>query len=330
VKGQLWGNPLYRWETHEKEGFVWWINRLMALLKWVDLIRIDHFRGFEAYWEVKGKAKTAAKGRWVQAPGIAFFKALQQHFTDLPLIAEDLGLITPQVEALRDQFGLPGMRVLQFGFSTSAEDEKYLPHRFAPHCVVYTGTHDNDTSRGWLTSEHGQTTQSAQQVQTKRAYALRYTGSTVKDFHWHMIRTAFGSIAEIAIIPLQDVLGLGSSARMNVPGKAGGNWGWRYRAPQLTAKVKDQLAALTAVYARWNGTIPPRLDPHQVPRDTEMAKTPEGLRAEGAVHAAGLEPRETGTQSPHRGASAHTADTKPRKTGPQPASLVRAKKMEPR
>jgi 4-alpha-glucanotransferase len=327
--GQLWGNPLYRWETHETEGFAWWINRLSALLKWVDLIRIDHFRGFEAYWEVEGKAKTAAKGRWVQAPGIAFFKALQQRFTDLPLIAEDLGVITPQVEALRDEIGLPGMRVLQFGFSTSAEDEKYLPHRFVPHCVVYTGTHDNDTSRGWLTSQHVQTTQSAERVQTERAYALRYTGSTAKDFHWDMIRLALGSIAEIAIIPMQDVLGLDSSARMNVPGKAEGNWGWRYRAPQLSAKVKDHLAALTAVYSRWNGTIPLRLDPHHVATDLQMAKTPAGLRAEGAVLAAGLKPRETGTKSPRRGDSARK-DTKPRKTGSKHASLVRAKKMKPR
>ena len=302
--GQLWGNPLYRWETHEQEGFAWWIDRLSALLKRVDLIRIDHFRGFEAYWEVEGKAKTAAKGRWVQAPGIAFFKALRQRFTDLPLIAEDLGVITPQVEALRDEFGLPGMRVLQFGFSISAEDEKYLPHRFVPHCVVYTGTHDNDTSRGWLTSKHVQTTQSAEQVHAQRAYALRYLGSTGKDFHWDMIRLALSSIAEIAIIPMQDVLGLDSRARMNVPGKAEGNWGWRYRAAQLTAKLKDHLAALTAVYARWNGTIPLRLDPHHVPKSPERAKTLEGLRAEGALLAAGLKPRETGSDSPRRGDSA--------------------------
>ena len=165
-------------------------------------------------------------------------------------------MITPQVEALRDEFGLPGMRVLQFGFSSSAVDEKHLPHEFVPHCVAYTGTHDNDTSRGWLTSTHVQTTQTVVQVQTERAYALRYLGSTVKDFHWGMIRAALGSIAEIAIIPMQDLLGLDSSARMNVPGKAEGNWGWRFRNTQLPAKVKDHLALLTAVYARWNGTVP--------------------------------------------------------------------------
>jgi len=327
--GQLWGNPLYRWETHEQEGFAWWINRLSALLKWVDLIRIDHFRGLEAYWEVEGKAKTAAKGRWVQAPGIAFFKALQQRFTDLPLIAEDLGVITPQVEALRDEFGLPGMRVLQFGFSISAEDEKYLPHRFVPHCLVYTGTHDNDTSRGWLTSKEAQTNQSAEQVQTERAYALRYTGSTVKDFHWDMIRAALCSIAEIAIIPLQDVLGLGSSARMNVPGKAEGNWGWRFRSSQLTAKVKDQLAELTAVYGRWNGTIPPRLDPHHVPKDPKMAKTTIELRAGGELLAAGLKPQETGTKSPRPGVSAREGQAQPRKTGPKQANQTRATKRKP-
>jgi len=328
--GQLWGNPLYRWETHEKEGFVWWINRLKALLKWVDLIRIDHFRGFEAYWEVEGKAKTATKGRWVQAPGTAFFKALRQRFTDLPLIAEDLGVITPQVEALRDEFGLPGMRVLQFGFSTNAEDEKHLPHWYVPHCVVYTGTHDNDTSRGWLTSRHVQTTLSAEQVQTERAYALRYLGSTVKDFHWDMIRLALSSIAEIAIIPMQDLLGLDSSARMNVPGKAEGNWGWRFRASQLTAKVKDHFAALTAVYARWNGRIPLRFDPHHVPTDPEMAKTPEELRAGGAPLTAGLKPGEIGKKSLRRGDSARTRGMKPRKTGPKQASRAQLKKRKPR
>jgi 4-alpha-glucanotransferase len=314
--GQLWGNPLYRWETHEKEGFAWWIDRLSALLNSVDLIRIDHFRGFEAYWEVEGKAKTASKGRWVQAPGIAFFKALRQRFLELPLIAEDLGVITPQVEALRDEFGLPGMRVLQFGFSISAEDEKYLPHRFVPNCVVYTGTHDNDTSRGWLTAEHVQTTLSAERIQAERAYALRYLGSTVKEFHWDMIRLAFGSIAEIAIIPMQDLLGLDSRARMNVPGKAEGNWGWRFRAPQLTSKVKDHLAALTAVYARWNGAIPAGLDPRHVPTDSKIAKSPIKLGEGGATSVAGLKPLKTGKKCPSRGDPARKRSEKPRKTGP--------------
>jgi len=221
------------------------------------------------------------------------------------------------------------MRVLQFGFSTNAEDEKFLPHRYVPHCVVYTGTHDNDTSRGWLTSTHVQTTQFAEQVQTERAYALRYLGGTVKDFHWDMIRLALSSIAEIAIIPMQDLLGLDSSARMNVPGKAEGNWGWRFRAPQLTAKVKDHFAALTAVYARWNGAIPVRLDPHHVPTDPEMAKTPEELRrrrSAGGQAQTTTDPEE----KPTRGDSARKRGMKPRKTGPKQASLARDKKMKPR
>jgi 4-alpha-glucanotransferase len=260
--GQLWGNPLYRWDVHEEEGFSWWIDRLTALLKWVDLIRIDHFRGFEAYWEVRGKAKTAVKGRWVHAPGDAFFKALKKRFGDLPLIAEDLGVITPEVEALRDRFDLPGMRVLQFGFSTSPDSEKYLPHRFVPHCVAYTGTHDNDTARGWLASRNAQTTQSLAETEAERSYALRYLGTSGKQFHLDMIRLAYGSVADVAIIPFQDVLGLGSSARMNVPGKAGGNWGWRFRTNQLTPEVKRQLAEATAIFGRWNGRVPSKLDPH--------------------------------------------------------------------
>ncbi len=312
--GQLWGNPLYRWEAHQKEGFAWWIDRLTALLRWVDLIRIDHFRGFEAYWEVEGKAKTAVNGRWVQAPGTAFFKALQQRFVDLPLIAEDLGVITPQVEALRDEFGLPGMRVLQFGFSTNAEDEKYLPHRFVPHCVVYTGTHDNDTSRGWLTSKHVQTTLSADRVQTERAYALRYLGSTVKNFHWDMISLAFSSIAEIAIIPMQDLFGLDSSSRMNVPGRAEGNWGWRFRTPQLTAKLKEHLAALTAVYSRWNGPIPARLDPRHLPTEPGTARSGQQSAAGSATLAAGLKPRKTGMK--RRAPFRRKTVAKVRKTGP--------------
>ncbi len=312
--GQLWGNPLYRWEAHQKEGFAWWIDRLAALLKWVDRIRVDHFRGFEAYWEVNGKAKTAEKGRWVEAPGTAFFKALQQRFVDLPLIAEDLGLITPQVEALRDEFGLPGMRVLQFGFSSSAADEKHLPHEFIPHCLVYTGTHDNDTTRGWLLSKHAQTTLSAEQVRTERAYALRYLASTGKEFHWDMIRLAISSIAEIAIIPLQDTLGLDSSARMNIPGKAEGNWGWRFRAGQLTAKVKDRLASLTALYSRWNGAAPARFDPHHVAKSSEKAATRELGDGSAAVPAR-LRPEKTRKKTPDRRASARTKTVKPRKTG---------------
>jgi 4-alpha-glucanotransferase len=273
--GQLWRNPLYRWEAHQKEGFSWWFGRLSKLWKWVSAIRIDHFRGFEAYWEVPGRAKTAANGRWVKAPGVAFFKALQKRFVDLPLVAEDLGVITPEVDALRDQFSLPGMRVLQFGFSTTPSEEKFLPHRFVSHCVVYTGTHDNDTSVGWLTTTQAQTTQSADEIKAERSYALRYVGTSGKEFHWDMIRLALGSVADLAIIPMQDLLGLDTSARMNVPGTPEGNWAWRFETSQLTPEVKGRLAELTAIFARWNGPIPSQLDPHYV---AGRAPTPEATK----------------------------------------------------
>ncbi|MFO0888690.1 MAG: 4-alpha-glucanotransferase [Isosphaeraceae bacterium] len=262
--GQLWGNPLYRWKAHQEEGFSWWIRRLEALLDWVDLIRIDHFRGFEAYWEVPGQDRTARNGRWVKAPGGAFFTALKRHFGDLPLIAEDLGVITPPVEALRDRFKLPGMRVMQFGFSTSTSEEKYLPHRFIPNCIAYTGTHDNDTSVGWLRSTDVQTTQSKEQIRAERAFALRYVGSRGREFHWDLIRAVLASVADVAIIPMQDILGLDSSARMNTPGRAEGNWGWRFTPDQLTPEIRDRLARMTATYGRWNGTVPVAIDPRQL------------------------------------------------------------------
>jgi len=277
--GRLWGNPLYRWKVHEAEGFAWWIHRLEALLRWVDLIRIDHFRGFEAYWEVPGRDRTARNGRWVKAPGDAFFKALKRHFGELSLIAEDLGVITPAVEALRDRFRLPGMRVLQFGFSTSATEEKYLPHRFIPHCVAYTGTHDNDTSLGWLKSTDVHTTQSREQVRAERAYALRYAGTRGKEFHWDLIRLAFASVADVAIVPMQDILGLDSSARMNVPGKAAGNWGWRFTPDQLTPEIRQRLADLTAVYGRWNGKTPSTLNPHRSGTPADPSETDGGSMA---------------------------------------------------
>ncbi|WP_165234164.1 4-alpha-glucanotransferase [Aquisphaera insulae] len=262
--GQLWGNPLYRWEAHEQEGFAWWIERIRGLLNWTDLIRIDHFRGFEAYWEVPGKDKTAEKGRWVPAPGHAFFRALERQFMDLPFIAEDLGVITPEVDALREEFRLPGMRILQFGFTTSPDELKHLPHRYVHNCVAYTGTHDNDTCVGWLTSDVVQTTQSRDQIAAERAFALRYMDSNGKEFHWDMIRLALESVADVAIVPMQDLLGLDSSARMNVPGKAEGNWGWRFEARQLTPAIRSRLAELTATFDRWNGAVPAEFDPRKI------------------------------------------------------------------
>ena len=259
--GQLWGNPLYRWEAHAAEDYAWWVARLRDLLRRVDLVRIDHFRGFEAYWEIPAGSATAATGRWVTGPGAKFFEAIRGRLGSLPLIAEDLGLITPGVEALRDEFGLPGMRVLQFGFGPDAGAEKYLPHRYVPHCFVYTGTHDNDTTRGWFTSTEIATTQSFEDFRAERVFVLRYANSTGDEIHWDMIRQAFASVADTAIVPLQDILGLDSHARMNFPGKAENNWRWRFQKDQIDVRARGLLAELTAVYSRWNGAVPNDLDP---------------------------------------------------------------------
>ncbi len=237
--------------------------RLRFLLDRVDIVRIDHFRGFEAYWEIPAGSQTAATGRWVPGPGKAFFEAMSRRLGSLPLIAEDLGVITPDVTALRDDFSLPGMRILQFGFNPDPGAEKDLPHRFVAHCVVYTGTHDNDTMIGWFTSTDVATTQSLDEIEAERAFALRYLATRGDEIHWDMIRLALASVADTAIIPLQDILGLDSQARMNLPGKAEGNWGWRFRKAQIDEQARDRLARLTAVYSRWNGTVPEALDPHR-------------------------------------------------------------------
>jgi 4-alpha-glucanotransferase len=255
--GQLWGNPLYKWDAHAAEHFAWWIARMKASTDRVDLVRLDHFRGFEAYWEVPAEAPTAAKGRWALGPGTAFLEALREGLDGLPLIAEDLGDITAEVEALRDRFNLPGMRILQFAFGTESTTEHHMPHRFVNHCIVYTGTHDNDTTVGWFTSQDVNTVQSAEDIEAERKFALRYLGTDGSEIHWEMIRLALASVADTAIVPLQDVLGLNGKARMNVPGRAEGNWAWRFRAEQLDAQARHRLADMTAVFSRWNGTPPP-------------------------------------------------------------------------
>ncbi|WP_165249900.1 4-alpha-glucanotransferase [Paludisphaera soli] len=276
--GQLWGNPLYNWDAHAAEGYAWWTRRIGALLKQVDLIRIDHFRGFEAYWEVPGGAETAENGRWVLGPGPALFHALRQEFPELPFIAEDLGVITPPVEALRDEFDLPGMRVLQFGFAADPEAEKHLPFRHVPNCVVYTGTHDNDTSYGWISNQHVETTQSIEEIEEERLFALRFVGSDGKEFGWDLIRLAMSSVGDIAVAPMQDVLGLDSRARMNVPGRGEGNWGWRMRPERPTPAEVDRLADLTALYGRWNGALPEGHDLHR----KSAGKLPPELKPESA------------------------------------------------
>jgi 4-alpha-glucanotransferase len=258
--GQLWGNPLYRWAVHEREGYDWWIARIKGQLARVDLIRLDHFRGFEAYWEIPASAPTAATGRWVPGPGECFFQAVRERLGSLPLIAEDLGDITPAVHALRERFELPGMKVLQFAFGGDAGADTYLPHAYPRGCVVYTGTHDNDTTRGWFHATGESTTQSIDELVAERKFACRYTGADGSEVHWDLIRLAYASVADLAVIPMQDVLGLGSEARMNVPGKADGNWTWRLRSAELRgSRTRERLADLAVVYGRYNGTPPKRL-----------------------------------------------------------------------
>jgi 4-alpha-glucanotransferase len=241
--GQLWGNPLYDWEALQKTGYAWWVDRLRSTLAQVDLVRLDHFRGFEAYWEIPAGNPTAEIGRWVPGPGADLFKVLRRALAGrgrLPLIAEDLGVITPPVEALRRQFHLPGMVILQFGFG-GAFEARFLPHNYERNSVVYTGTHDNDTTRGWY--EH--------LTDRERTFLKRYVPHVTDDVVWELIRVAWASVADYALAPLQDVLNLGTEARMNRPGRAGGNWRWRFSADMLTDAVLDRLADLTEVYGRW-------------------------------------------------------------------------------
>jgi 4-alpha-glucanotransferase len=241
--GQLWGNPLYNWKLHKETAYSWWIERIRASLRLVDSLRLDHFRGFEAYWEVPAGEPTAVKGRWVKGPAEDFFTALKQafkqDFDDLPLIAEDLGVITPPVEKIRDRFGFPGMKVLQFAFDEDADNE-YLPHNYLPNCVVYTGTHDNDTTLGWYQRES-----EAAQDQVRR-----YIGRDGHDIVWDLIRLAFSSAADTAVIPLQDAMKLGSVARMNVPSRSGGNWQWRFTKDMITEEIIGRLRELSRLYGR--------------------------------------------------------------------------------
>jgi 4-alpha-glucanotransferase len=249
--GQLWGNPIYRWDRMAAQGFAWWIKRIRGALQLFDRIRIDHFRGFEAYWEVPGDAHVASGGRWVAGPGASLFEAARHELGALPIIAEDLGVITPQVDALRDQLGFPGMRVLQFAFGDDPKSRDYQPHNYPRECLVYTGTHDNDTTVGWFASEAGEgTTREQSSINRERQNALRYLASDGRQVHWDMIRLALASVANTAIFPMQDLLGLGSQARMNLPGTSSGNWTWRFRWDMLTAATESRLREMTEIYER--------------------------------------------------------------------------------
>lgn len=236
--GQRWGNPLYRWDAMRQTEFRWWVARIRTNLRMADIIRLDHFRGFAAYWEVPASEETAIHGRWMPGPGLALFEALRAEIGDLPLVAEDLGFITEDVHELRRAVGLPGMKILQFGFGQ--DDSPHLPHRFEPATVVYTGTHDNDTALGWFDQ--------ASEVERERATA--YLGCTETDVPWSLIRAAYTSVAEIAIVPVQDILGLGTGARMNTPGAEHGNWDWRMKSAQLTRDMAERLRQLGVITGR--------------------------------------------------------------------------------
>ena len=237
--GQRWGNPLYVWERMREDGFRWWKARVHSQHELFDLMRIDHFRGFEAYWEIPASEPTAMHGHWVKAPGEALFEALLDEFGELPLVAEDLGVITPEVEALRDRFSLPGMKILQFAFDGGPANP-YLCHNHVPNCVVYTGTHDNDTTAGWFEGLS----------EPARGRVLDYLGKPCESMPWPLIRLALASVARLAVLPMQDVLGLGSEARMNTPGTTEGNWGWRFAWSEVPAELAPRLRRLIELYGR--------------------------------------------------------------------------------
>jgi 4-alpha-glucanotransferase len=246
--GQLWGNPLYKWDEMERSHYSWWIDRLRATFNLVDILRIDHFRGFESYWEIPGNAETAVNGGWVKGPGLKLFQASEIALGPLPIIAEDLGIITDEVRQLRDKLNFPGMRVLQFAFNEDKLNE-HKPYNYVKNCVVYTGTHDNNTSVGWFAGDD-KSTMSNEQKLRERQYTLKYLGTDGKEINWDLIRLAHSSIADTCIVPFQDVLGLGSNARMNTPGVPKGNWNWRFSSDMLTNTMKSRLKEMTWTYGR--------------------------------------------------------------------------------
>jgi len=254
--GQRWGNPLYKWGELKERGFDWWVARIRRTLALYDMIRLDHFRGFEAYWSIAADEETAVNGQWVKAPGHELFQRLKDVFTELPFIAEDLGLITPEVDELREHFGMPGMRILQFGFSDRGA-HLYLPHKYVPNTVAYTGTHDNNTTLGWW--KEGATEEERRHLQTY-LQPIQHDGDIV----WAMIRSAAGSVANLCIFPMQDILHLSSDARMNTPAEGAGNWTWRYRRDALHPDFATKLAALMEMTDR-DGYVAPKAETPPVP-----------------------------------------------------------------
>lgn len=250
--GQRWGNPLYRWDVMKKRGYQWWIKRFKGMLSMVDIVRIDHFRGFEAYWEIPASEPTAVNGEWISGPKRDLFEAIRNALGgNLPVIAEDLGVITEGVTALRTQFDLPGMQVLQFAFGSGTSNQ-FLPHHYEHNTVVYTGTHDNETTAGWFNrSDTTGTTDDPEVVKAEREYARLYA-KIVDDSeaHWDFIQLALQSVANTAIVPMQDLLGLGNEARMNYPSSDSGNWQWRVRSDQLSDEIAARMRNLTHAYGR--------------------------------------------------------------------------------
>jgi 4-alpha-glucanotransferase len=242
--GQRWGNPLYRWDVLEERGFDWWIERVRRAFQLFDIVRLDHFRGFEAYWAIPAEEETAVNGEWVKAPGLKLFHALEAALGPLALVAEDLGLITPEVEAMREELAMPGMKVLQFGFSSKGA-HMHLPHRFEPDTVAYTGTHDNDTTQGWWNLAGP----------AERAAVEAYVGPVAGRPVWPLIRAAEASVAELAVVPAQDLLGLGAEARMNTPAVPSGNWSWRAPEASWTPELAEHLSALVEITDRDNDPL---------------------------------------------------------------------------
>ncbi len=239
--GQLWGNPLYKWKTLQKDGYSWWVERFRQMFELYDAIRVDHFRGFDAYWQVDAKEKTAIYGKWINGPGENLFNTIKEQLGELPIIAEDLGVITPSVEELRDRFNFPGMKILQFAFDSDSTNS-FLPHNYTQNCVVYTGTHDNDTTLGWY--------KTAPELEQHRA--REYTNSNGTEIHWDLIRSGMLSVADQAIFPLQDFMNLDTSHRMNIPGTVKNNWLWRY-TPEMLQKIdRNKIRYLSELSNRTN------------------------------------------------------------------------------
>jgi len=237
--GQLWGNPLYNWEVHRQTGYQWWLNRMQSVLRQVDIVRLDHFRGFEAYWEVPFSNETAVEGEWVKGPGSEFLTVVRDELGDLPIIAEDLGVITDEVKQMRDTFNLPGMKIMQFAFATDPDDD-FLPHNYPVNCVAYTGTHDNNTTRGWYDNA----------PEREKDFCRRYLARAGHDIAWSIIRTLWRSVAAWVLAPMQDFLSLGDWARMNYPGKASGNWNWRMHPDAINEALIQRLYETNFLYGR--------------------------------------------------------------------------------